>query len=254
MSSIVWLGTGTGAVAELIAINLYRFDLFIKVVEDQPHTIGVEFGTRVVEINGKHIKLQIWDTAGQVSSTAIHPFFFFFFLNLDIQPATEAAAVYITDHENDKCNEQERFRSVTKSYYRGAAGALMVYDITRRQTFTHLGTWLTDCRHLTNPNTVIMLIGNKLDKQEREVSYEEASRFAEENGLIYIETSAKTGEGVEDAFLTTARKIFENIETGVLDPNSVESGIQFTRLFFFLLSCHNFTKCFSHHPFMQNSH
>lgn len=176
---------GDMAVGKSSLLNMFTDKKF---VEDQPHTIGVEFGTRVVEINGKHIKLQIWDTAGQ-----------------------------------------ERFRSVTKSYYRGAAGALMVYDITRRQTFTHLATWLTDCRHLTNPHTVIMLIGNKLDKEEREVSYEEASRFAEENGLVYVETSAKTGEGVEDAFLTTARKIYENIENGVLDPNSVESGIQFTR-------------------------
>ena len=76
----------------------------------QPHTIGVEFGTRVCEVNGKVIKLQIWDTAGQ-----------------------------------------ERFRAVTRSYYRGAAGAIMVYDITRRSSFNHLSTWLADARNHTNP-------------------------------------------------------------------------------------------------------
>eukprot|EP01027_Heterolobosea_sp_BB2_P002244 GEZU01003358.1.p1 GENE.GEZU01003358.1~~GEZU01003358.1.p1 ORF type:complete len:157 (+),score=27.21 GEZU01003358.1:495-965(+) len=121
-------------------------------------------------------------------------------------------------------------RAVTRSYYRGAAGALMVYDITRRATYNHLASWLTDARNLTNPHTVIMLIGNKLDlSSQREVSFEEASRFAEENGLIYVEASAKTGQNVEEAFLATARKIYSNIESGVLDPNSVESGIQFTR-------------------------
>ncbi|XP_014735542.1 PREDICTED: ras-related protein Rab-14 isoform X1 [Sturnus vulgaris] len=84
-----------------------------KFMADCPHTIGVEFGTRIIEVSGQKIKLQIWDTAGQ-----------------------------------------ERFRAVTRSYYRGAAGALMVYDITRRSTYNHLSSWLTDARNLTNPNTV----------------------------------------------------------------------------------------------------
>lgn len=78
---------------------------------------------------------------------------------------------------------QERFRAVTRSYYRGAAGALMVYDITRRSTYNHLTSWLTDARNLTNPNTVIYLIGNKSDLEaQRDVSYEEAKQFADENG------------------------------------------------------------------------
>uniref|UniRef100_A0AAX7UWN0 Ras-related protein Rab-14 n=1 Tax=Astatotilapia calliptera TaxID=8154 RepID=A0AAX7UWN0_ASTCA len=83
-----------------------------KFMADCPHTIGVEFGTRIMEVHGQKVKLQIWDTAGQ-----------------------------------------ERFRAVTRSYYRGAAGALMVYDITRRSTYNHLSSWLTDARNLTNPNT-----------------------------------------------------------------------------------------------------
>uniref|UniRef100_A0AAZ3S6N9 Ras-related protein Rab-14 n=1 Tax=Oncorhynchus tshawytscha TaxID=74940 RepID=A0AAZ3S6N9_ONCTS len=113
-----------------------------KFMADCPHTIGVEFGTRIIEVSGQKIKLQIWDTAGQ-----------------------------------------ERFRAVTRSYYRGAAGALMVYDITRRSTYNHLSSWLTDARNLTNPNTVIILIGNKADLEaQRDVTYEEAKQFAEENG------------------------------------------------------------------------
>uniref|UniRef100_A0A915LXU2 Ras-related protein Rab-14 n=1 Tax=Meloidogyne javanica TaxID=6303 RepID=A0A915LXU2_MELJA len=119
---------------------------------DCPHTIGVEFGTRLVEVNGQKIKLQIWDTAGQ-----------------------------------------ERFRAVTRSYYRGAAGALMVYDVTRRSTYNHLSSWLSDAKTLTNPNTIIFLIGNKSDMEaQRDVTYEEAKAFADEHGLTFMECSAKT--------------------------------------------------------------
>lgn len=76
---------------------------------------------------------------------------------------------------------------------RGASGALLVYDITRRDSFNHLTAWLNDARTLTNPNTIIMLIGNKKDMDDRrEVRYEEAAAFARENGLIFVETSAKT--------------------------------------------------------------
>ncbi|GMT04618.1 hypothetical protein PENTCL1PPCAC_26792 [Pristionchus entomophagus] len=157
-----------------------------KFMADCPHTIGVEFGTRIIEVANQKIKLQIWDTAGQ-----------------------------------------ERFRAVTRSYYRGAAGALMVYDITRRSTYNHLASWLTDARNLTNPNTVIFLIGNKSDLDaQRDVTYEEAKAFAEENGLTFLECSAKTGENVEDAFLETARKIYQNIQDGSLDLNAADTGVQ----------------------------
>ncbi|PAV74187.1 hypothetical protein WR25_08753 [Diploscapter pachys] len=157
-----------------------------KFLSDCPHTIGVEFGTRIIEVSGQKIKLQIWDTAGQ-----------------------------------------ERFRAVTRSYYRGAAGALMVYDITRRSTYNHLSSWLTDARNLTNPNTVIFLIGNKSDLEgQRDVPYEEAKAFADENGLTFLECSAKTGENVEDSFLETARKIYQNIMDGSLDLNAADTGVQ----------------------------
>ncbi|KGL97093.1 Ras-related protein Rab-2A, partial [Charadrius vociferus] len=97
---------------------------------------------------------------------------------------------------------QESFRSITRSYYRGAAGALLVYDITRRDTFNHLTTWLEDARQHSNSNMVIMLIGNKSDlESRREVKKEEGEAFAREHGLIFMETSAKTASNVEEVTL-----------------------------------------------------
>uniref|UniRef100_A0A0K0EUG8 Ras-related protein Rab-14 n=2 Tax=Strongyloides TaxID=6247 RepID=A0A0K0EUG8_STRVS len=157
-----------------------------KFMVDCPHTIGVEFFTRIIEVSGQKIKLQLWDTAGQ-----------------------------------------ERFRAVTRSYYRGAAGAIMVYDVTRRTTFNHLSSWLQDARNLTNPNTVIFLIGNKSDLDEqREVTFDEGKQFSEENGLTFLECSAKTGSNVEEVFLSTANKIFQNIQDGSIDLNQADSGVQ----------------------------
>ncbi|XP_073171078.1 ras-related protein Rab-14 isoform X5 [Lepidochelys kempii] len=96
-----------------------------------------------------------------------------------------------------------------------------------RSTYNHLSSWLTDARNLTNPNTVIILIGNKADLEaQRDVTYEEAKQFAEENGLLFLEASAKTGENVEDAFLEAAKKIYQNIQDGSLDLNAAESGVQ----------------------------
>merc|ERR1711934_947193 len=142
-------------------------------------TIGVEFGSRTITIDANQIKLQIWDTAGQ-----------------------------------------EKFRSITRSYYRGAAGALLVYDITRRETFEHLQSWLEDCRRYSNQNIVIMLIGNKCDlENKREVSTEEGQQFAADNGLTFLETSAKTAENVEAAFIESARKIYETTEASGVDWN-----------------------------------
>jgi len=74
-------------------------------------------------------------------------------------------------------------RSVTKSYYRGAAGALLVYDISSRESYNAVSNWLTDAQNLANPNLVVLLVGNKRDLEEdRQVSFLEASQFAQENG------------------------------------------------------------------------
>jgi len=121
---------------------------------------------------------------------------------------------------------QERFRSVTRSYYRGAAGALLVYDVTSRESYNHIATWLSDARALSNTDIVIMLVGNKIDLPERQVSFLEASRFAQENGLMFVETSALTGDGVEEVFLKCGRTILSKINDGKIDPGKMGMGVQ----------------------------
>ncbi|XP_048211717.1 ras-related protein Rab-2B isoform X1 [Perognathus longimembris pacificus] len=185
--------TGVGKSCLLLQFTDKRF----QPVHDL--TIGVEFGARMVNIDGKQIKLQIWDTAGQ-----------------------------------------ESFRSITRSYYRGAAGALLVYDITRwtsellselfycrRETFNHLTSWLEDARQHSSSNMVIMLIGNKSDlESRRDVKREEGEAFAREHGLIFMETSAKTACNVEEAFINTAKEIYRKIQQGLFDVHNEANGIK----------------------------
>ena len=121
---------------------------------------------------------------------------------------------------------QESFRSITRSYYRGSVAALLVYDISRRDTFIHCRRWLQEVRSNSQPLITIILIGNKCDLEKREVLYEEGEDFAKEHGLIFMETSAKTAENVEAAFLETARKIVDNIEDGVYDLTNEGIGIK----------------------------
>lgn len=120
---------------------------------------------------------------------------------------------------------QEAFRSITRAYYRGATGALLVYDISRRVSFEHLAQWLMDARQHAQPNMVIILIGNKSDLDRREVTYDEGAWFARQNGLFFLETSAKTGQNVDAAFLDTAKSIYENLQAGMYDLSSDAHGI-----------------------------
>lgn len=148
---------------------------------DHEVTIGVQFGCRTFVIDQVPIKIQIWDTAGQ-----------------------------------------ERFRSLTRAYFRNSTAALVVYDIGSHNSFDHISDWLKDVRGHVDDKTVIMLIGNKsdLDLPRREVPYIEGERFAKENNLIFYETSAKTFDQVDKAFLQTASVIHGNIQKGVYNLNS----------------------------------
>jgi len=97
----------------------------------------------------------------------------------------------------------------------------------RRDTFNHLTRWLEEVRQNGNPDMTIMLIGNKCDLDaRRQVSTEEGERFAKENNLIFMETSAKTAFNVEESFLQTSNTIYNNIDKGVYDLSSEKSGIR----------------------------
>ncbi|NXJ16188.1 RAB25 protein, partial [Odontophorus gujanensis] len=132
---------------------------------DSRTTIGVEFSTRTILVGDAAVKAQIWDTAGL-----------------------------------------ERYRAITSAYYRGAVGALVVFDITKHQTYNVVERWLKELYDHAEASIVVMLVGNKSDlAQAREVPTEEAKLFAENNGLLFIETSALDSTNVEQAFETVLK-------------------------------------------------
>lgn len=139
---------------------------------------------------------------------------------------------------------QERYRAITSAYYRGAVGALLVYDIAKHLTYENVERWLRELRDHADQNIVIMLVGNKSDLRHlRSVPTEEAKLFAERHGLSFIETSALDSTNVETAF--------QNILTGSYD------SIRFCRrmvcvfffnicfFFFFFDSHRNLPNCFA---------
>lgn len=115
---------------------------------------------------------------------------------------------------------QERYRAVTSAYYRGAVGAMLVYDMTKRQSFDHVARWLEELRGHADKNIVIMLIGNKSDLSTlRAVPTEDAKEFAQRENLFFLETSALESINVESAFLTVLTEIYRVISKKALVAN-----------------------------------
>ena len=149
-------------------------------------TIGVEFGGKNIEVKNKTIKIQIWDTAGQ-----------------------------------------EAFQAITRTYYKGAIGALLVYDITRKETFDHIRKWYDEVKLNGSKDICCILIGNKKDLEEqRQVKYEEGKRLAEENNLLFLETSAKTSENVQECFTISAERILDQINKSGVDPTAPSKNVR----------------------------
>ncbi|GKF04098.1 Ras-related protein RabA2a, partial [Tanacetum coccineum] len=117
---------------------------------------------------------------------------------------------------------QERYRVITSAYYRGALGALLVYDVTKPTTFDNVSRWLKELRDHADTNIVIMLIGNKTDlKHLRGVSTEDAQTFAEKEGLSFIEMCALEAINVEKSFQTILSEIYR-----IISKKSLAAGLQ----------------------------
>ena len=145
--------------------------------EEFHSTIGVEFGAKNLQIDDKIYRIQIWDTAGQ-----------------------------------------ETFRSITRAYYKNSVCACVVYDISNRTTFDNIKSWVEDCKKLSPKTVLMILVGNKIDLEDkREVTYDEGSIFAQKNGMIFFECSAKTGKNIEQIFMESTKEVSKRIKEGFYD-------------------------------------
>lgn len=121
---------------------------------------------------------------------------------------------------------QEQFRSITRAYYKSAACAFLVYDVTNRESFLNVQSWADECKSQCPSSAVLYLIGNKVDLSEnRTVSYEEGKSIAEKNSMKFSETSAKEFYNIKETFDDSVLEIARNIESGNYDLQSPVSAI-----------------------------
>ena len=153
-----------------------------KISKNNLSTIGIDFKIKKITIGKVTIELKIWDTAGQ-----------------------------------------ERYRNITKQYFKGAEGILLIFDLTNRETFEKIYQWVEQLNNnITTNNISIVLIGNKKDLPDREISFEEGTNRAKELNVEYFETSAKTGENINEVFINLSTKILEKKGIMVDRSQSIE--------------------------------
>jgi small GTP-binding protein len=155
-----------------------------KFIEGYETTVGFDFFTYCIKMNGQIIQLKIWDTCGQ-----------------------------------------EVYRALIHNFFRNTSLAILVYSIDNKESFKNLNFWLNDLKTQSNPDIKIILIGNKKDLNEkREVTLEQGEKFYKEKQFqLFVETSAKTGENIQEIFLESARILFNDFVD--YNENSRKSSI-----------------------------
>ena len=118
---------------------------------------------------------------------------------------------------------QERFRTIAKSYYRGAHGILLIYDVTARGTFENIRKWLTQIKQEAPKRTSIIIVANKIDCEEREVTKEEGEELGKTNGLTVFEASAKDSINVKESFQDLVEKISETFANISLNSSKLKN-------------------------------
>ena len=157
-----------------------------KFNDEYEASIGVDFFSKTIKYKGKTIKLQIWDSAGQ-----------------------------------------EKFRSLIPNYIRGSSLVFIVYDITNKKSFANIASWLNECREMCYKDILICLVGNKTDlESSRVVTKEQGQKFADDNGLLFFETSAQDGTNIEALFTKATAEIVTKVESGKIQLDTHNTGIK----------------------------
>ena len=154
-------------------------------------TIGIDFKTKYIKMDGYSVKVLIWDTAGQ-----------------------------------------EKFQNIAKTYYNGANGVMLIYDITNRKTFERINFWIKELKENNRIDELfIYLVGNKKDMEDKRViSFEEGEKYAKENNINFIEVSAKTGEGIVDLFNNLIKGVMEKVFKK-MEKDEIEDNVRLSSFF-----------------------